>query len=414
MTAIESTPRNWQIKQLRDVANINCRSCDPRRDAPTKEFLYIDIDSVENGTGVITEPKKIVGSEAPSRARRIIHTGDVLLSTVRPYLKAFAIVPQKYDNQLCSTGFAVLTSEEEILPEFLLYSMFSTYFIDQCNRLMVGAQYPALNDTQVKQIKIVLPPLSEQRRISEILSAVDVAVQRSKAATQKTESLKQGMMRELLKKGIGHTEFKKERTLGSAPKEWNIVNLSQISKVRYGLGQPPEKDDNGVPMIRATDIDRGKVNMRDTLKIKRERIPNSRSPYLQPGEIIVVRSGVNTGDLALYLPEYGEAIAGYDLVISPERETIDPQFLTYHLLGDAAQTYFKKQSARAAQPHLNSEQLGALKVPVPQMSEQKKIATILSTIDRKLDLQRQRTAALEQLKQGLMNDLLTGERQVVA
>jgi len=284
------------------------------------------------------------------------------------------------------------------------------YFARICARHVGQA---GIRNEELLKTEIPLPPLSEIQCIAPIIITVDNAIQKSKVATEETERLKQGAMRGLLTKGIGHTEFKKGGSHGVAPKEWNIVYLSQISKIRYGLGQPPEKDDNGVPMIRATDIDRGNVDMRNALKIKRDRIPNGRSPYLKPGEIIVVRSGVNTGDLALYLPEYGEAIAGYDLVISPERETVDPRFLTYYLLGDAAQTYFKKQSARAAQPHLNSEQLGALKVPAPQMSEQKKIATILSTIDRKIDLQHQRTATLKRLQQGLMNDLLTGRRRVV-
>jgi type I restriction enzyme S subunit len=197
-TKIGKIPKEWEVAQLKDVVEINRDSVDPTKDFPNGTILYIDIDSVENETGVITKAKEILGKDAPSRARRLIHYNDVLMSTVRPYLKAFAIVPRKFHNQICSTGFAVLTCNEKIYSSFLLYTLFTGYVMDQCNRMMVGGQYPALNSSQVEKIKIPLPPLPEQQKIAEILSAVDERLELLRRRKERLERVKKGLMNDLL------------------------------------------------------------------------------------------------------------------------------------------------------------------------------------------------------------------------
>ena len=197
-TEIGRIPKEWEVTQLIELAEINRDSIDPARKSPNDKFLYIDIDSVENGTGVISNAKEIIGKDAPSRARRLIHYNDVLMSTVRPYLKAFAIVPEKFHNQICSTGFAVLTCKEKALPLYLLHTLFTGSFIDQCKKMMVGGQYPALNTSQVEKIKIPIPPISEQRKIAEILSTVDKRLESLRNRKEKLERIKKGLMEDLL------------------------------------------------------------------------------------------------------------------------------------------------------------------------------------------------------------------------
>jgi type I restriction enzyme S subunit len=197
-TEIGRIPKEWEIAQLMEVADINKESVDPERKFPDTKFLYVDIDTVENGTGIITGAKEIIGENAPSRARRVIHFNDVLMSTVRPYLKAFAIVPEKFHNQICSTGFAVLTCKERISPLYLLYSLFSSSVIEQCNKIMVSGQYPALNTSQVEKIKIPIPSLAEQQKIAEILSTVDKRIESLRNRKKKLERVKKGLMEDLL------------------------------------------------------------------------------------------------------------------------------------------------------------------------------------------------------------------------
>jgi type I restriction enzyme S subunit len=197
-TPIGKTPKTWQVVRLKDVVEIDRESRDPSSEIPDKTFLYVDIDSVDGGTGNIRNPKQILGKKAPSRARRVIHENDVIMSTVRPYLKAFAIVPRELDGQICSTGFAVLGCGSNVLPYFLLNVFFSSQIINQCNRMMVGAQYPALNQSQVSEIKVPLPPLSEQQKIADIFLSIDRKLELERKEKARLERVKRGLMGLLL------------------------------------------------------------------------------------------------------------------------------------------------------------------------------------------------------------------------
>ena len=191
-------PKGWAVLTLGEVCSINTETIDPVREYAKNKFLYVDIDSVENGTGLIRNPKETVGSDAPSRARRVIRHKDVIMSTVRPYLKAFALVPAEYNGCVCSTGFAVLRCGEKIIPTFLLHSLFSKAVIDQCNKMMTGGQYPALNSSQVSEITLILPPILEQQKMSQVLSIMDARLENEKIKRVKLENIKKSLMNDLL------------------------------------------------------------------------------------------------------------------------------------------------------------------------------------------------------------------------
>lgn len=184
---LRAEERGWEWKNLTQVCKIDCESRNPSVAAPNEEFAYIDISGIESGTGKIREVKKILGKDAPSRARRVIHTNDVIMSTVRPYLKSFAIIPEEYDNQMCSTGFAVLSCGQSMLPKYLLYGLFWDGVIDQCNKMMIGAHYPALNSRQVAEIRIPVAFIAEQRSIITCLDRLQEKVEMLKQTQSKTK-----------------------------------------------------------------------------------------------------------------------------------------------------------------------------------------------------------------------------------
>lgn len=172
-TEIGEVPEGWEISYIEDICDVNKFNRDPTIEQPEDEFVYIDISSIDNETGKITLPTRILGRSAPSRARRVIHTNDVILSTVRPYLKAFAIVPQEYDNQICSTGFAVLSQKSLASAEYLYYISLSDIIGKQFQSRMKGASYPAINQGDVNETKIPVPKLHEQIDIGDYLSTLD-------------------------------------------------------------------------------------------------------------------------------------------------------------------------------------------------------------------------------------------------
>ena len=158
-------PEHWKISRLKFYCMCNNSSLGD--DTPAEyEFNYVDIGSVslENG---IEKYEQMNFDNAPSRARRIVKENDVIISTVRTYLKAIATI-QKEENTIVSTGFAVLTPKN-INYKFLGYFVKSEYFTETVNSKSVGVSYPAINSSELINIEIVVPPEKEQGKISEYL-----------------------------------------------------------------------------------------------------------------------------------------------------------------------------------------------------------------------------------------------------
>ncbi|CAG0950947.1 putative type I restriction enzymeP M protein [Methanosarcinales archaeon] len=155
----------WEVVELRTVMKINSETENPLEKYGDNEFYYIDISSVENGSGHLNLNNKIKGTEAPSRARRTIRNGDVLLSTVRPNLKAFTYLSDIPENSIASTGFAVLTQTDKIMGKYVYYMLFDNFVLTQMLDRMGKGAYPSINQKDVEQLKIPLPPLDAQKKI---------------------------------------------------------------------------------------------------------------------------------------------------------------------------------------------------------------------------------------------------------
>ena len=132
---------------------------------PTSDFVYIDVDAVNNKINIIDNPKLLKQKSAPSRATRKLHKNDLLFSMVRPYLKNIALVSEKYKNAIASTGFYVITPSIGYKPMFLFYLMLSNYVIDGLNSFMKGDNSPSINNCHIENYLYPLPPLQEQQRI---------------------------------------------------------------------------------------------------------------------------------------------------------------------------------------------------------------------------------------------------------
>lgn len=156
---------------------------DPKRN-PDREFWYIDISAVDNVTKRITSPQKVIGSQAPVRARQLVRTGDVIVATTRPNLNAVALTPDQYNGQICSTGFCVLRPGPELDPEYLFYFVQSEAFIGPLVDLTKGALYPAVTDRQVLNQIIPWVSLNEQRRIASELKDKLTLVEEARQAAK--------------------------------------------------------------------------------------------------------------------------------------------------------------------------------------------------------------------------------------
>ena len=134
---------------------------------PSSDFVYIDVDAVNNRINIIDKPKKVRIENAPSRATRKLHKNDLLFSMVRPYLKNIALVDDIYKDAIASTGFYVITPSLGYYPMFLYYLMLSNYVVDGLNSFMKGDNSPSINNCHIENYLYPLPPIEEQQRIVE-------------------------------------------------------------------------------------------------------------------------------------------------------------------------------------------------------------------------------------------------------
>lgn len=204
--------------------------------------------------------------------------------------------------------------------------------------------------------------------------------------------------------------------LGEIPEHWEVMRLKYVGKIKYGLGQPPKQKIDGLPIIRATNVFRGKIDEKDLVFVDPDDIPYERDPILRTDDIIVVRSGAYTADSAIIPSKYDGAVTGYDMVFRCD-ENFFPKFIAFGLLSDYI---LKRQlimhSLRAAQPHLNREELGETIIAVPSFEEQKTIAQKIETECSEIEAKKAKTQNLIDLlteyRTALISEVVTGKVKV--
>jgi type I restriction enzyme S subunit len=179
---LREVPEHWEIKPLKRWAKINGCVLSEMTD-PDYIFQYLDIGAV--GTGFLTEqPELMRFGDAPSRARRVLKQGDTIISTVRTYLKAVYFVADDQKNLIASTGFAVLTPNPNVVPEYLSFVIQSNTFVERVMANSVGIAYPAIAEPRLGALHLALPPtVSEQllmvHYIKRETQTIDEAIRRA-------------------------------------------------------------------------------------------------------------------------------------------------------------------------------------------------------------------------------------------
>jgi type I restriction enzyme S subunit len=210
------------------------------------EFRYIDISAVTKGRIDWFATQLLKYANAPSRARRRLRSGDVLLCTVRPGLQAHAILRSDTEQPLVgSTGFAVLRPNLVGDSGFIFHSIFSDSVAAQLRALETGSNYPAVNERDVRSIRISCPEKDERWRISVVLDTVDEAIAKTEAVIAKLRQLRAGIVQALLTRGLDHNgqlrdpiihpEQFKSCTFEFIPKDWRVVRLCDEANIQHGF-----------------------------------------------------------------------------------------------------------------------------------------------------------------------------------
>ncbi|GAB2703828.1 restriction endonuclease subunit S [Aliiglaciecola aliphaticivorans] len=172
---IGSVPEHWDLKPLKIIVSHNDDAL-PDYTNPEDLIRYVDISSVSYHEG-ISKIEEMPFGDAPSRARRKAKSGDVILSTVRTYLKAVASVGDEFEGCIFSTGFAVLRPRPvKIEPRFLKWLVLNDLFIQAVEAHSEGLSYPAINPPTLVSLKTVIPGLDEQSKIANILETETIRI----------------------------------------------------------------------------------------------------------------------------------------------------------------------------------------------------------------------------------------------
>jgi len=276
-------PPGWKWVKLGDVCE-NSETTDPKK-SPERLFTYIDISRVDRNKKRVVSPDSVLGKDAPSRARRVVKNGDILVSTTRPNLNAVALIDSSLDGAVCSTGFCVLRPKRTAIPNYIFHFVKSEGFIQSLSGLVSGALYPAVTDNQVYQQDIPLPPLKEQKRIATILNEQMAVVEKaSKAAEERLDAAK------ALPDAYLRQVFESEES-----ENWGIKRLSDIcEKITVGHVGPTQDGyitRTGVPFLRTQNVERFQIDLSDALQVSQDFHRRLKKSQLKSGDLIVVRVG---------------------------------------------------------------------------------------------------------------------------
>lgn len=170
-------PAHWEVKALKYVARYNQKTLGEDTN-PDTEICYVEVSDVSQVAG-IKSSEFMRFEDAPSRARRLMSSGEVIISTVRTYLKAIAFVGPEHDGKVCSTGFCVIRPTK-IRPKFAQFALASDFFMASVISRSTGVSYPAINASDLVRVKLAIPPISEQQEIiahlSDEVAKVDSAI----------------------------------------------------------------------------------------------------------------------------------------------------------------------------------------------------------------------------------------------
>ena len=402
---------------------------------PSTDFCYIDIGSIDNKNQKLNPTDTVIAPDkAPSRARKLVDKGDVLYSTVRPYLHNMCIVDRDFSCiPIASTGFAVLTCHAELCNKFLFFYMMSPDFDAYANNTdnAKGVAYPAINDDRLYKALIPIPPLGEQFRIVSAIESVDASIRDYGVKEEALralngsfpESLKKSILQEavqgklvpqdpsdepadallerirvekqrLIKEGKvkkdkresvifrrDNSHYEKldgvERCIDDElpfeiPESWAWVRWGSIAEsIQYGYNAPA-KQEGRIRMVRISDIHENTVAWSSVpfCDIEDSDIPTY---LLQPNDILFARTGGTVGKSFLVSEVPCESIyAGY-LIRTRYSSLLCPQYLKFFMESPLYWQQLKSGTTATAQPNCNGQTLAKMLLPLPPANEQLQI-----------------------------------------
>jgi type I restriction enzyme S subunit len=388
---------DWREKTIGEVI-ARIETVDPTK-KPSETFSYVDVSSVSNETFEIVQTSEIQGANAPSRARRLIRTSDVIFATVRPTLKRIATVPPSLDQQICSTGYIVLRPSASLNHRFLFHYLFSNRFQSAMEQLQSGASYPAVTDGQVRQQPIHLPPLQEQQRIIAVLDEAFDGLARARAHTEANLQNARELFDSIKADALAYT--------GSDGKK---VLLGDVADITSGLVDPRTAPYIDMLHIGAGNMLTGTDELADVRTAQEEKLISGKYLF---NEKAVLYSKIRPYLRKAARPNFKGLCSADVYPLTPKKGVLDRDFLFHLLLGSDFTKYAISGSDRAGMPKVNQSHLFAYSFQLPPLEAQKRIASIIDeahiSCSALVELADARLSDIGHLRQSLLQQALAGE-----
>lgn len=348
---------------LREVVEVKTGTMNPSA-WPDDPFTYVDVAAVDNKKKTINGARTLKGAQAPSRARKLIRAGDVLVSTVRPNLNAVALVPPELDGEVASTAFCVLRATPRVLPEYIYFYVRSRQFIHGVCKLATGALYPAVSDSRILDQKLPLPDLNEQRRIVDLLLCAQSAIRLRREIRERTVQMVPALYADVFGDSMHN------------PKQWPVVPLGSLlkSSPQNGLYKHKSAYGTGTPIVRIDSFRDGEL--REPASLKRLHVEEDEAQRygLAEGDILLnrVNSPEHLGKSVLIRTLAEPTVFESNMMrLVPDAERALPQYIFAALQTRRTWRHFQINAKRAInQASLNQEDLKSLPVMLPPIDKQ--------------------------------------------
>jgi len=353
-----------------------------------------DITSLPEASHFLSDTATKASVRAVERGGLKLLPANTVLMTSRATIGYVAIAKSEMST---NQGFANFLPSEKYVPLFLLYLLQSKkeQFVSSAG----GSTFKEISKGVLKSLSALLPPLNEQHRIAEILASVDASIQATQAVIEQAERVKRGLMEELLTGGLGSEAIER----GEVPEGWQRTKQGSVATFFNGRAYKlKEWEKEGTPVIRLQNLTgSGKEYYYSTLELPPHQ-------YCDFGDLLFMWSA----SFGAYIWQGGKAIYHYH-IWKVEQDAAQLMRLFHYYLLQYYTDIWKQDAHGMAMLHLTKKGMEQLEITIPPLSQQKKIVQILSDADDFIAQQRANAEQQMKIKQGLMDELLTGKVRTV-
>ena len=381
---IELLPAGWESHELGEACNRVTDSYQPVDDGDTP---YVGLEHLAQGFPAFVGR----GQESEVKSSKTaFKVGDILFGKLRPYLRKGA---QADFDGVCSTDILAFRAKETCESEFLKFVIHSDQFIAHAKATTSGVQHPRTSWPSLREFRLSLPPIPEQKKIAHILSTVQRAIEAQERIIHSTTELKTALMHKLFTEGL-RDEPQKQTDIGPIPQSWSVVEIGDVFKFTSGKTKPKDTspectEEHNIPVYGGNGV-----------------LGYSSQQLLEDCTLILGRVGAYCG--CAHLTARRSWVTDNALYAKEEKVAVNRVYARAHF----EHLNLNRYSNKMGQPLITQGIINRVKFGLPPRHEQDELADTFTMFDNQLALLRSKTAILEELFRALLHELMTAKLRV--